>query len=138
VEVLLPRLQDTTAAMELRPILLQNGNSSKGCAWFDIMPLTLSETMGSLLKRAQDDKNHGVFRYFTKEEIIDYNAEKKRLYIKFAKKGCLFEIIMFTPFSVKDVYKMTDDNPLCLRLYIMNKKAPDTVGDDDAAFFLIV
>jgi hypothetical protein len=140
---LLPRLQEGTtapAAMELRPfrfskrLTLRKGNALFDITLFDIMPLSLSETMENLLKRAEADKNHYVFRIFTKEETTALKTEKKLLYVRFVKKGYLFEKSKFTPLSVKDVYKMTDDDPICLRLYMKNKEAP--VSDNgDVAFF---
>jgi hypothetical protein len=96
--------------------------------------MVITETMESLMKRAQDDKNHALFRSFSSVDTADFQAEKKLLYVKFVKKGYLFEKSKFTPFSVKDVYKMTDDDPLCLSLAIMNRKGP-VCDDDDVAFF---
>ena len=122
------KIESTAAAVELRPIRLQKSDAS-----YDIMPLALSETMGSLLKRAQDDTNHAVFRRFTKEETTAFQAGKKLLFVHYVKKGYVFEKSKFASFSVKDVYNMTDDDPLCLGLYIKDKEAP--VTDDYMAFF---
>jgi hypothetical protein len=96
--------------------------------------MVITETMESLMKRAQDDKNHALFRSFSSVDTADFQAEKKLLYVKFVKKGYLFEKSKFTPFSVKDVYKMTDDDPLCLGLY-MKDKDETPVSFDDMAFF---
>jgi hypothetical protein len=123
------KIECTTAAMELRPIRLIKSDAS-----YDIIPLALSETMGSLLKRAQDDKNHAVFRRFTKVEHAAFQAGTKLLYVQLVKKGYVFEKSKFTPFSVEDVYKMTDDDPLCLGLY-MKDKDETPVSFDDMAFF---
>jgi hypothetical protein len=142
MEFMLPRLQSTTAPaeMELRPfrfskrLALAKGNAFFDITLFDIMPLSLSETMESLLKRAEADKNHYVFHTFTKEETAALKTEQKLLYVRFVKKGYLFEKSKFTPLSVKDVYKMTDDDPICLRLYTKNKEAPVS-DENDVAFF---
>jgi hypothetical protein len=116
------------AATKLRRFRLQQGN-----ALLYITPLSLTETMESLLKRAQENRSHDVFRRFTKEEITAYKAGKKLLYVRLLKNSYEFEKRIFTPFSVNDVYEMTDDDPPCLEFYMKDKVTfmPELVADAD-------
>ena len=55
------------------------------------------------------------------------------MYFKVVQQGYKFEKRIFTPFSVNEVYKLTDDDPLRLELYMEDKEA--TVSTDNVAFF---
>jgi hypothetical protein len=63
----------TASTMELQPFQLLQGAAS-----FDIVPSSLTETMQSLLRRAQDDANNEVCQ----EETTAYKDKKKLLNIK--------------------------------------------------------
>jgi hypothetical protein len=111
-----------------RSFRLQLGDVS-----FDISPWSRSETMGVVLKRAQDDVDCGVFQNFTAQELQAYTDEKIFLCVKLVKKDYEFEKKAFTVLSVNDVYTMTDDDPIRLEFFMEDKKAP--ASNDRVDFF---